>query len=264
MVVQSEIRIPKSAIAWVTGGGTGIGRALAEALYRQGWRVVITGRRVEVLESAAQGIRAMPGGEILAISGDAANPEHANEVVQAVNKRWGVVELLVNNAGFNDYIPVSEATLDTYRKSFEINCLSAVSCVNSVLPGMLGISRGVVVNISSTLGKWASSGSPSYSVSKYAVAGYTDVLRQHLINTPIHVLGVYPGFIQTDMTMPHVKPGSPKTLFSKTPAQMAAAILRAVKCRKAELHYPWYVSWIIRLHRIAPLWMDRLARRLKH
>jgi len=251
-------------IAWVTGGGTGIGRALAEALFQQGNKVVITGRRAEVLEATAQAIRALGGGgEILSLAGNAADSAHAKEVIQVVNKLWGVVDLLVNNAGFNDYICPSEATLDNYRKSFEINCLSAISCVNSVLPGMLGISRGVVVNISSILGRWASSGSPSYSVAKYAVAGYTDMLRQQLVDTPIHVLGVFPGFIQTDMTMPYLKPGSLKTHFGKTPDQMAAAILKAVRRRQSELYFPAYVPWMLRLHRWAPLWADRLSRRLK-
>lgn len=249
-----------SSIAWITGGGTGIGRAIAEALLARGDRVVITGRREEVLRKAAGELGSGGAqGRILAIPGDATDPGHIRDVIEAVDRQWGTIDLLVNNAGQNPHHNPDETTLEEYRKTFEINCLSAVITTKSVLPGMLGINRGTVVNISSILGRWGSAGSAAYSVAKYALSGFTDTLRQHLVGTPIHVLGVYPGFIRTDMTMPFVRPGAWKERFGRTPAQMARAIIRAIDRRQPELDYPWYVPWALRFHRWMPTLSDRLA-----
>ncbi len=251
-------------VAWITGGGTGIGRALAERLYRKGARVVITGRRKEVLEETHRQLTSPPGpGEILAIAGDAADSAHAGDVVARVQDRWGAIDLLINNAGANFNRGFSETPFEDYQKSFEINCLTAVSATQAVLPGMLKANHGAIVNISSIYGRWASSNSASYSVGKYALAGYTDALRQALVGTRVDVMGVYPGFITTDMTMPFVQSRSIKSYLGKTPDQLAKKILQAVRRKKVELYYPWYVPWVWRFHRWMPTWSDRLARRVK-
>ena len=166
--------------------------------------------------------------------------------------RWGVIDLLVNNAGSNFHHELLDTTFEEYLKSFEINCLSSINCTQARAPEMLKNGRGSIVNISSIYGRWASSNSASYSVGKYAVAGYTDALRQGLIGTPLHVMGVFPGFIRTDMTMPFVVPGSLRSRMGKTPDQMAKVISRALNRKKPELYYPWYVPWVLRLHRWFP------------
>jgi len=251
-------------IAWVTGGGTGIGRALARRLYRDGASVVITGRRKEVLEEAVAAISAEPSsGHILAIAGDATDPAHVTDVVAQIAHRWGAVELLINNAGVNFNRRLSETAVEEYQRSFEINCLAAIQTTSVVLPGMMKANAGAIVNISSIYGKWASARSASYSVGKFALAGYTDALRQSLIETGVHVMGVYPGFIQTDMTLPFVQPGSLKSRFGKTPDQIAEAIFEALHRKKADLYFPWYVSWVLRLHRWMPKLSDRVAERVK-
>ncbi len=251
-------------IAWVTGGGTGIGRALAQALYRQGASVMITGRRQEVLEKTVQDIRSHPAkGRILFMAGDASDPAHVSDVLKRIAGEWGPVDLLINNAATNDYLEVSGAQVPDYEAAFKINCLSAIRTTEAVLPGMRKARQGSIVNISSMYGKWGSAKSATYTVSKFALAGYTDALRQSLFDTPIHVLGVYPGFIQTDMTSPFVVPGSMKSYLGKSSDQMARQILSAVRRRKAELLYPWYVPWVLRLQRWFPVFMDQLAQRIK-
>jgi short-subunit dehydrogenase len=252
-------------IAWVTGGGTGIGRALAKRLYHEGASVVISGRRKEVLEETASAISAEPSsGHLLAIAGDACDPVHVTDVVAQIVNRWGPVNLLINNAGVNFNHGVPEATAEEYQRSFEINCLAAIRTTTAVLPAMLKANAGAIVNISSIYGRWASSRSASYSVAKYALAGYTDALRQSLMGTGVQVLGIYPGFIQTDMTMPFVQPDSFKARLGKTPDDMVEAIFQALNRKKAELYFPWYVPWVLRLHRWMPNLFDRLAERVRH
>jgi len=250
---------------WITGGGTGIGRALAQRCYERGDRVVISGRRAEVLAEAARAITgAGPSPRFFTFAGDASDPAHVDHVVSALAGHGLFVDLLINNAGQNSHQLFDEADPSEFVRAFEANCLSAIRCVKAVLPAMRQRRAGAVVLISSVYGQWASSGSATYSVSKYAVTGTIDLLRQELVGSGVQVLGVYPGFIQTAMTKPFVKPGSFKARFGKTPFDMADAILSALRRGKTELYYPFYVPWLIRLHRWLPLTADRLSRRLYH
>jgi short-subunit dehydrogenase len=247
-------------IAWVTGGGTGIGRALAEALYREGHWVIISGRRADVLTRAAEEIRSgHTSGDIWAAAGDVSDPAYVAELQKSVRQKWGEIDLLINNAGANSNHPFRESTDQEFEDYFRINCLSAIRCTRVVLPAMLERKSGTIVNISSILGKWASPDSSSYSVSKYALAGFTDSLRQELAGTGVHVLGVYPGFIRTAMTEPFVEPGSPRSRLGKSPQAMAAAILKGIHRRQHAVMYPWYVPLVLQFH----FWFPGLLEKLR-
>jgi len=252
-------------VAWVTGGGTGIGRALAQALYREGYWVAISGRRRDVLDETSRQISASQGpGQIHALEADITDPSQIKSAVAVLGKFSGKVHLLINNAGDNPHHSFQETTLEEFQGSFHINCLGAIQIVKEVLPLMRHGEGATIVNVSSILGKMASAGSPSYSVSKYAMTGFTDMLRQWLVGSGIHVMGVYPGFIQTAMTAPFVQPGSIKSRFAASPESMARAILKGIRRQKAEVHYPWYVSWVLRFHRAMPEVAAKVARRVKH
>jgi short-subunit dehydrogenase len=251
-------------VAWVTGGGSGIGRALAYRLSEEGAHVVITGRHQEKLDETARLIRTHSApGQILPIAGDAFDSAHVEEVVSRVSKEWGPINLLINNAGANLDSGQPRASFERYQQSLEINCLTAIRVAEAVLPAMRKAGEGSIVNISSIYGRWASGRSLSYSVGKYAMAGYTDALRQSLVGTGLHVMGVYPGFIMTQMTLPFIAPGSLKASFGKTPDQLARAVLTAWRRRKTELYFPWYVPWVLRFHRWMPKWSDSLANHVK-
>lgn len=249
----------KPQIAWITGGGTGIGRALAQALYQDGHRVVISGRRSEVLEQAAREIQQQPSrGSIWAIAGNAGDPNFAPSVRQQVLAKWGEIDWLINNAGVNDYKNFQQATPADFEASFRINCLSAIYCTRVVLPAMQTRRAGAIVNVSSVLGKWASPSSSSYSVSKYALTGFTESLRQELIGSGVHIMGVYPGFIRTAMTQPFVTPGSRRDRAGKTPEQMAAQIVCGLYRKKRDVMYPWYVPLGLHLHQLFPSLLEKL------
>jgi uncharacterized protein len=246
-------------IAWVTGGGSGIGRALASALYNEGHWVVISGRRKEVLLQAAQEIRSgHTPGDIWALPGDVTDAAYVPDVQKAVRERWGDIDLLINNAGENPSHSFQEALPQEYEQNFRVNCMSAIHCTRAVLPAMLAQKRGTIVNVSSILGKWASPDSSAYSVSKYALAGFTDSLRQELAGSGVHVLGVYPGFIRTQMTLPFVSPGSLRSRMGKSPEAMAGAILKGIQKKKHAVLYPWYVPMVLHLYAWFPGLLERL------
>jgi short-subunit dehydrogenase len=258
----------KPRVAWISGGGTGIGRALTNALYRTGWWVVISGRREAVLTQAAQeivaahklGDQSVKPGDIWAVPGDLGSPPVVAQISRALHERWGDVDLLINNAGVNPYHAFMEATPEEFEQTFRSNCLSAILCTQAVLPGMLARKSGAIVNISSILGRWASPTSTAYSVSKYALAGLTDSLRQEITGSGVHVMGVYPGFIRTPMTLPYVGPDSPRQRFGKSPEAMAAAILKGLKQGRREVLYPWYVPLVLRLHQWFPRTLESLRK----
>jgi short-subunit dehydrogenase len=170
---------------------------------------------------------------------------------------------LVNNAGANFNHALRETPVDEYRQAFENNCLSAIRATTAVLPAMREARSGAIVNISSIYGQWGSSTSASYSVSKFALTGFSEALRQELVGSGIHVLSVFPGYIRTAMTSPFVQSGTLRSRLGQSPEALAREILRALKKNKQELYYPWYVPWALRLHRWFPAMADRLANRVK-
>jgi len=246
------------AVVWITGGGTGIGRALAEACLQRGDSVAISGRRAEVLQNTAREID--PSGQrVLVVAGDVGDPGFAAQAVSQIHARWEKVDCLINNAGHNDSRSMEAAQPDDYLAAFKINCLGAIHCAQAVLPGMRSRRQGKIITISSIYGRWASANSPTYSTAKYAVTGFSDSLRQAVMGSGVHVMTVFPGFICTDMTMPYVKPGSLKARFGARPASIAKAILRAADRGRRELYYPLYVSWALRLYRWFPGLLDKSA-----
>ncbi len=251
-------------VGWITGGGSGIGRALAAQLCRDGFRVAISGRRPDILLRAASEIEKEYGkGCILALPGDASQPDYVNGAFSTIRQSLGDVELLINGAGVNTFRSFQDTTIQEYVESFSVNCISAIVCAKAVLPTMLELRRGTIVNISSLAGKWASAKSSAYSVAKHALVGFTDSLRQELQPKGVHVMGVYPGYIRTPMIMDRIAPHSLLERLSATPESMAAAILKGIGRKKREVFYPWYVSALLQSHQWLPGPMESLLRVFK-
>ncbi len=251
-------------VAWITGGGTGIGRALCVQLCRQGYSVLISGRRQEFLTQTARDIDEEQGaGRILALAGDVRNAEFVKHAAQIVGQRYGNIDLLINNAGVNTFHTLQDTPPDEFVESFTINCLSAILCTKAVLPDMLLRRSGTVVNVSSFAGKWASAKSSAYSVSKYALTGFTDSIRQELHGSGVHVMGVYPGFVRTPMLKDRMAPHSVLERISTSPESMAAAILRGMKRKTRDVYHPFYVPILLKCHDWLPGAMESLLRHFK-
>ena len=250
-------------VVWITGGGTGIGRALAELFYKNGYRVAISGRRVDILTDAAKTIATGAGpGEIFALPGDISDLAYVDQTHQTLSQLWGPIDILINNAAINPHQAFKESTLENYRKLLEINTLASIYCSKKVLEGMQAKRSGSIVNISSFLGKWASAHSSAYCVSKFALAGFTDALRLELKGDGIHVMGVYPGFILTPMTEDSANTPF-KRRMAASPEKMAAAIWRGIQCHRRDVYYPGYVRWMLALHHWIPGPLERLYQRVR-
>ncbi len=183
--------------ALVTGGGSGIGLAVARGLLDEGARVAIAGRNEGRLKQAAESLQ---GGERLAwFAADVASPEQVHTLVQSAVKRFGPVDILVNNAGTNvKERLIRQLTPESWRMQVQANLDGAFFCVHEVLPKMLERRDGVIVNVVSIAGLRASMlGGAAYSAAKFGMHALGLCLAEEVRDSNVRVSNVYPGEVDT-------------------------------------------------------------------
>ena len=161
-------------IAWITGGGTGIGEAGALALAAEGWTVIVSGRRKAALDAVVARVGAS-GGTAEAIPLDVAKASDVQAAADAILARHGRIDLLVNSAGVN--VPKrrwDDMTLDGWNQLVEINLNGVLYCMKAVLPAMRAQQDGTIINVSSWAGRHVSKmPGPAYTTTKHAVLALT-------------------------------------------------------------------------------------------
>ena len=186
-------------VALITGASRGIGRACAVRLAADGYTVVINYSRSEAEALAAlEEIRAA-GGDGMICKSDVSNPEEVRVMVTLVDKTYGQIDLLVNNAGVvkDEYLLMMNP--DTLDKCLSLNVKGYFFCAQAVALKMFRKKRGVILNMSSVSGELALAGQSVYSATKGAVNSMTRVLAKELSPKGIRVNAIAPGFIETDM-----------------------------------------------------------------
>ncbi len=184
-------------VAVVTGGGTGIGAAVAVALAEEGAKVVVTGRREEKLQEAAAKFSGEP--KILCRASDVGDRESANALFAWVKENVGPVDILVSSAGIN--VPkrsMADCSPEDWDKVMRVNATGAYNAMYAVLPDMRKKKDGVIVNISSVAGIRASVlGGVAYSASKFAMAALGLTVAEEERLHGIRVTNIYPGEVET-------------------------------------------------------------------
>ena len=182
---------------FITGCSTGFGRELALAVLARGWRCVATARNVASLENLAA-----PGSDadsrLLRISLDVTNAGEIQSAVEAAHRRFGVVDVLVNNAGYGYQSSVEEGEENEIRAQFEANVFGVFAVTRAVLPGMRARRKGHVINITSVGGLMGFAGAGYYVATKHAVEGWSDSLALETEPLGIRVTCVEPGSFRTD------------------------------------------------------------------
>ena len=187
----------KNRIAIVTGGGNGIGRAIALCLAAEGAKIIVTDLRREDAQNVASEIIAQ-GGEGIAFQSDATKELDVDKMIRQSIEAYGTIDILVNNVGGGSGVaPIAKTLIENWDKTIEINLKSAFLCCRAVAQVMIPRKQGRIINISSISGR---SGEPligAYCAAKFGVVGLTQVLARELGRYAITVNAVCPGYIYT-------------------------------------------------------------------
>jgi NAD(P)-dependent dehydrogenase (short-subunit alcohol dehydrogenase family) len=186
-----------SRSAIVTGGGSGIGRAVARRFARDGHGVVVSGRRAGPCEAAARELEA-DGHAAAAIAADVGAPDDAERVVATAIERFGGIDVVVANAGIGDGGPVLEETVEGWERVLRTNLTGAFLIVRAALPALLE-RRGCVVTVSSTSGLLAGPGWAAYCTSKAGLIMLTRTLANDYGPQGVRANCVCPGWVRTPM-----------------------------------------------------------------
>ncbi|MFJ5713206.1 SDR family NAD(P)-dependent oxidoreductase [Neobacillus sp. NPDC093127] len=189
----------KDKVAFVTGGGRGIGRETCILLAKQGAKVAVFSNNQSESEETARYISTELGGEALSLVGDVRKEEDVNKAVQETQEELGSIDILINNAGVMLLKPFHETTVEEWDFVQEVNIRGVYLCARAVVPQMREKRDGVIINLSSI---WGTKGGPdrsAYIASKYAVIGFSKALGEELKPDKIRVNAVCPGPVDTKM-----------------------------------------------------------------
>jgi 2-hydroxycyclohexanecarboxyl-CoA dehydrogenase len=178
--------------ALVTGGAQGIGRGIAVSLAAQGFRVAIADLNIEAATQTAKDL-SEAGGTVIAVEANITDTASVAAAVQAVSGDLGPVEVLVNNAGWDDFMPFTASTEDFWDKVVDINFKGALRVTHAVLPGMIERRFGRIVNIGSDAGRVGSSLESVYSGAKGGIIAFTKTLAREVATKGITANTVCPG-----------------------------------------------------------------------
>jgi NAD(P)-dependent dehydrogenase (short-subunit alcohol dehydrogenase family) len=186
-------------VALVTGGGRGIGRAIALSLAHAGADVAISGRHADVLDETAGAIRSI-GRRAATIICDVTERRQVEDMIARARKDLGDPLILVNNAGIAGSAKLSETTDDMWEAMLRVNATGAFYCMRAVIPMMLEAKWGRVVNVASIAARAGAPYIAAYSASKHALLGLTRAVAEEAAARGITVNAVCPGYVDTEMT----------------------------------------------------------------
>jgi uncharacterized protein len=241
--------------ALLTGATGGIGRAIARALDAEGARVLLSGRRADLLEELRAGL----GDGANCLPADLAEPGAAAELAG----RAGAVDVLVANAGLPASGRLDGFTPAEIDRALDVNLRAPMQLTRELLPGMLERGRGHLVFVSSLSGKVASTGSSVYSATKFGLRGFAAGLREDLHLSGVGVTVVFPGFVRDAGMFADSGARLPSWVGTVTTEQVAQAVVSGVERGRAEVDVaPLSLRAGTLAGSLAPVTVARMQRRL--
>ena len=185
-------------VALVTGGGQGIGQGISEVLGGRGFRVAVADLNLETAQATARSITDS-GGTAIAVTVDVSDTASVQAAVKTVAEELGPVEVAVNNAGFDEFMPFLDTTEDFWNRILDVNFKGALRVTQAVVPGMIDRGWGRVVNIGSDAGRVGSSLEAVYSGAKGGIIAFSKTLAREVATKGVTVNTVCPGPTDTPM-----------------------------------------------------------------
>jgi short-subunit dehydrogenase len=253
IVVGSQQVQLSGSIVLLTGATGGLGHAIARSLRRRGAELILTGRRIEVLEPLATelGARALPA--------DLSDPDDVRRLLAEA----GEVDILIANAALPAAARLERLTIEEVDRALAVNLRAPIALTHELLPGMLQRGEGHLVFISSTGGKVAAPGNPLYHATKFGIRGFAAALRIDLHGSGVGVSCVLPGFIRDAGLFAESGTRLPWGVGTRAPRDVARAVERVIERDRpeAEVTSPFLRLGAL-LWAIAPDLASGIARRM--
>jgi dehydrogenase/reductase SDR family member 7B len=257
----------KDKVVIITGGSSGIGKALAEEFGSRQSKVLITGRKKEQLEIVRDQLQ-KNGISIYTLVADSAVEADNDKIIGEAIRLFGKIDILINNAGISMRCLFEDIHLDVFRKVMDINFYGTVYATKFALPYILA-QQGSIIGISSINGHRATPARSAYSASKFAMEGFLEALRTEVMTRGVHVLSVSPGFTKSnirnnaltaDGTSQKDSPRDEKKMM--TSEQVAEHIYKAITSRKRDLILTTQGKLAVFLNKFIPGQMDKIVYKI--
>lgn len=209
-------------VALVTGASRGIGAATAEALARAGASVALNYRSSREAAETLAGRLAAGGARLMAVGGDAGDAGQVDVMIEKIESVLGQVSILVNNAGITRDSLLVRMSGEDFDDVIAASLRGAFLCSKAVARGMMKARRGVIINVSSVVGRRGNAGQANYAAAKAGLIGLTRSLARELGPRGVRVNAVAPGYVETDMTA-NLADGMKEQIIKNTPLGRLAA-----------------------------------------
>ena len=229
-------------VAWVVGGSSGIGAAVARELLCRGATVAISARRKEQLHHVA-------GGDMLVLPADVTDAASIAAAAARVRQELGPIDLAVLSAGYWKPMDPADWDTDVFDQHLRVNLTGMSNSIAAVLPGMLRQQSGTIAGVASVAGYRGLAGAEAYGATKAAQINLLESLRIHLARTGVQVTTVCPGFVRTDLTARNPFPMP----FIIEAGQAARSVCDGLERERAEIVFPTPMALLMKTARLVPV-----------
>ncbi|MDN5212765.1 SDR family oxidoreductase [Fulvivirgaceae bacterium BMA12] len=254
----------KDKIVVITGGSSGIGKALAFQFGKQGAKILITGRNQSALDATKASLQSS-GIEVESFQADVSKEEDNKAMASYAVELWGGIDILINNAGISMRALFEEVDLEVIKKVMDINFYGALYATKYCLPHIIK-SKGSVVGVSSIAGYRGLPARVGYSASKFALQGFLEALRTEMLKKGVHILTACPGFTTSNIRKValtkdgSVQGESPRDESKEMSAEECAlSIYKATKKRKKFLLLTTQGKFVVWMNKFFPGFMDKMV-----
>lgn len=253
---MKALRMLRNKVVMITGGSSGIGKALAEEAARRGAIVVVCARNLEQLNAVAKRCLVLSGRPSFAYQLDVTDPDQTDRVLDTIRHEVGEIDVLVNAAGFGDFMPVKTQKYSTMKQMLNVNLLALMYLSRCVAKQMMDQGFGAIINLGSLDGKIPTPNAATYSATKAGVIQFDNILRMEVADYGVQVLTVNPGPIATPFFDRADPDGSyidkiPRWMVIQ-PEELAKRVWDHVGYETREINVPGWTAWVSWAYQVWP------------